>query len=511
MAVLTPATPEKDPLSPATKSFAYDVMAPRLDKVNALLGGTEGMRKAGQRYLPMHDNETQTRYDTRLCTSFLLNMFELTLNNLASKPFGEPIKLDDMPDEIKELMEDVDLQGNDLQVFARNWFKDGVANGLSHVLVDFPSPETQVDGEGNEIPRTREDDLNDNLRPSLIHIPADAVIFASSDRVNGQEFLTEIRIAEDVVEIVGFAEMIIPQIRQLKPGLVVLYRQSETEKDESGQPKWVEHETSTYDLNFIPFVTFYAERESFMIAQPPLTPLCDLNIAHWQSGSDQRNILTAARFPILAVSGGTDEDNAITIGPWQALWTPDPSAKWYYVEHNGAAISAGDKDLQNLEDQMSSYGSQFLTRGTTTTTATQNSIENAETNASLQDMAQRFQDALNNAIAMMGIWVGVEDTGEAEINLDFLNESGAENESTFLIEMRKGRDISRTKLIEESVRVGLLAVEFDTDENDEQLEEEAANSMEGFTDVNIDPQATPIDVAPSDDPEPANDDNGSTT
>ena len=40
------------------------------------------------------------------------------------------------------------------------------------------------------------------------------------------------------------------------------------------------------------------------------------------------------------------------IGPRQLLMTKDPNGKFYYVEHKGASIEAGWKELEKLEEDI---------------------------------------------------------------------------------------------------------------------------------------------------------------
>jgi hypothetical protein len=139
---------------------------PQWAKLDALLGGTESMRGAGDTYLPRHTEESDTAYNERLSTNTLLNVLQMTLDGWVGKPFNKPVGLnDDMPEQIKALMPDVDLQGHNIDVFARNWFRDGIAKGFSHVLVSFPRAKPKVDGKGQPIARTKADDLAENVRP----------------------------------------------------------------------------------------------------------------------------------------------------------------------------------------------------------------------------------------------------------------------------------------------------------------------------------------------------------
>lgn len=493
-ALLTPQNKKKDPNDPSTTSLAYDVMAPRWAKIDTLLGGTEAMRAAGETFLPRHPEESYPAYQNRLAVATLLNMTELTLESWTSKPFKDRVnKSDDMPEQFQDYMEDVDLQGNNIDVFARQWFRDGLAKSLSHVLVEFPRKKLREDGQ----PNTLADDRKQNLRPYFVHIPPENVIFAASEVVHGVETLTHVRIMEHETVVEGFAESIRTTIKVLEPGLVRIY---EERKTRNKKVQWVLVDEYTYDLDFIPLVTFYANREGFMVGKPPLTDLADLNISHWQSNSDQRVILTTARFPILALSGGQPEGNALTVGPNQWLFCPDAQGRYYYVEHQGKAIEAGRNDLRDLEDQMSAYGADALRKKPGNPTATAKAIDSAETTSPLQDMAIRFMDALNIALWYMGLWMNTEETGQLIIETDF----GAGNDPTADVKAletaRKNRDISRKTYLSELQRREVLSDNFELEDDAVELENESAAILAEAS-LDLDPEGSDDDdEEPADDP-----------
>jgi hypothetical protein len=93
----------------------------------------------------------------------------------------------------------------------------------------------------------------------------------------------------------------------------------------------------------IPLLPVYINRTDFMRASPPLAKLAELNIAHWQSSSDQRNILHVARVPIL-FGAGVRRRRQNAIGASEMVkFNSNPAAKLTYVEHTGAAIGAGER------------------------------------------------------------------------------------------------------------------------------------------------------------------------
>lgn len=482
----------KEEPTPATPSLNYTFMAPKWRKINALLGGTDAMRAAGQTYLPQHEAEVDKRYSSRLEVNVLLNMTKLTLDTWTGKPFSDPIRLnDDVPEDIVALVENVDLLGNNLTVYARNWFRDGLAKAFSHTLVEMPR---KNEPEGRK--RTLEDDRRENNRPYLVHVEPESLIFAQAAIVDGQEILQEIRIHEVTVEQVGdFGQEVIERIRRIivrgDVKQVTIYRKVE-DKKKTDKVEWVVEFDFPYDLDEIPLVTFYANREGFMMGTSPLDDLADLNITHWQSGSDQRAVLTVARFPMLALSGGVDDANALQVGPHKWLFTPDKDGKFYYVEHTGAAIGAGRNDLQDLEEQMSHYGAQFVKHRPSHTSATSRLLDSIESTTPLHDATLRFKDAVEEVLRLMGKWMrkGNDDAGTIEINTEFDKGEYDDTDIKALLESRKNRDLSRPKFLAELRRRDLLTERFDADENTAELEEEAKEEVEKMIAlaVDIDPQ-----------------------
>jgi hypothetical protein len=457
-----------DPNNPSNPSLAWWAMIGKWTMIETLLGGTAALRAAGETYLPKHEEESFKNYEERLMTNTLFNMLDLTLNAWVGKPFSDPIKLnDDMPDEIVEMTKDIDLQGNDINVFARNWFKEGLAKGLAHVLVDMPVlSEEEMEG------RTKADDLTDGRRPYWCMIKPENLIFASAININGEMVLDHIRFKRVVTRRVDFLEEPVLQIVVIERGLFEIWEFVEP-KDKRKKPEWIIIKQGETGVDFVPLVTFYAEQDGFMLTKPPTEDLAFLNIRHWQSSSDQNNILTVARFPMLAVSGATDQTGEqMKIGPRQLLGTKDPQGRFYYVEHTGKAINAGKEDLEVLEQQMAAYGAEFLRKKPGGLTATARALDSAEATSPLRDATVRFIDAIHSALSMTAKWIGQESGGTVDIPLDFGPEEIENADMLTLFSARKNRDLSRKDFLNELQRRGALMDEFDQDKNIEELENE---------------------------------------
>lgn len=457
---------EEDKATVDTPSMSYEEMACYWEKVQTVLAGTEAMRAAGESMAPMHQNESETNYADRIQGNVLFNITDLTLRTWVGKPFSSEIQYDDdFPEYMKDWLEDVNLEGDKLDVFARRWFGVGVSHAFCHVMVDFP----HLDMEG----RTALDDMNENVRPYAVIVEPERLIFATKMRIDGEEVLTHVRIRESIVDVEGWAEVVTEQVRVLTLEMVnmgsddepdfqqkvkVEIWQENPEATKDDDEKWSLSDEWYMDIPFIPVVTFYANRTAFMMGKSPLADLVDLNIRHWQSMSDQINILTVARFPMLAQSGGSD-DGDIVIGPKEYLYADDPTAKFYYVEHRGTAITAGRNELKDLEEMMKAYGAEFMKDRPDRETASARNLDTAEATSPLQDVVFRFNDALNYVLWMMAQWAGQEYNSRAYVPTDFTKPEQAELK--ILFDSWANGVLTDKEYLQELHRRGVLEDTFD--------------------------------------------------
>lgn len=461
---------DKDPRDPSTTSFEWDGMIDSWARMDTLLGGTPAMRHAGAAYLPQHTEESDTNWNERLGVNILFNAMEITLEHFVGRPFSDPVRLNtDVPESIVEDSKNIDLQGNDMSSFCRQWFREGLAKGYAHVMIDMPAMNEEA-----RVGRTRADDNADGRRPFWQLIRPENMIFAEAmiivDPVSGElrEHYTHVRLHEVVIERVGFAQVVKQRIRVLEPGKFQVF---ELRKVKGRKEVWVSIEEGTTGIDFIPIVTYYASRKSFLLTKPPLEDLGFLNIRHWQSMSDQINILTVVRFPMLAVAGATDQAGTVMkIGPRQLLTTKDANGRFYYVEHTGASIESGWRELEKLEEEMEAYGATFLKKDPGNETATGRALDSAESVTPLQDMTTRFIDSVNNALSIHGFWLREKGGGgTVTITTEFGPEEVTKEDASLLEKLRTGRDISRLAFIKENKRRGVLTDEYDEAEDLKQI------------------------------------------
>jgi hypothetical protein len=422
----------------------------------ALMGGTRAMRAAGTTYLPQEPAESDTAYAIRKARSTLFGGYRKTVRDMVGKVFAKPIGYGkDFPSKFEPYVENIDLAGRHLNVFAMHVFEDALQAGIGHILVDMPPPVTRDDGQ----PATLADEIEAGNRPYFSHIKAEDLIGWKSETINGVETLTQVRIRE-CVEVEDpknrFEKAHVDQIRVLEPGRFEIWQND-------GHGKWVMVQEGTTSLFKITLATVYVNRTGFMLGSPPLQDLADLNVAHWQSGSDQRNILHVARVPILFGFGIPDEAPSIQVGASSMIRTASTEAGMMFVEHSGAAIGSGRDDLKDLEGQMQAMGLELILPKPGGQSATGEAIDQAAMHAPLAIMAGALQDALEAAFAFMAEYdgLGEEGGGSLSVNTDFGVSMRDSADLQTLLAARNAGMITGATFLKELKRRGVLADDTD--------------------------------------------------
>jgi hypothetical protein len=307
-----------------------------------------------------------------------------------------------------------------------------------------------------------------------------------SELVDGVDRLTQVRFMECVTEDDGdFGETQIKQVRVFsRAGDQVawsIYRRSNAGASDG----WAVHDQGMVTIGEIALCPVYLNRTAFMQGLPPLSDLAEVNLAHWQSQSDQRNILHAARVPILFWAGKTD-NSPVEIGAFRMLTSSDPNSKLSYVEHKSEAIGAGRQDIKDLEEQMQVLGLELLVSKPSGQTATGETIDQAKMNSSLAMMANALKDALEQAFGFMALYAGLDRDaggGSLTINTDFGISMRGTQDTSGLLQAVKDGVISRETCIRELKRRGILSDDIDEAEEVQKALDEATSTNDTAGDV----------------------------
>ena len=426
-----------------------------------LMGGTLAMRAAGEALMPRWPAEESAAWSARLKVATLMPAYRRTVSVMSGKPFAKALTYgEDVPPRIREMCDDIDRQGRNLHAFAADAFFRTLAFGIAGIHVDYP----RLTGV-----RTLADERAAGARPYFRLIRHNQILGWKTDEVGGALRLVQMRLAEthDIADGGRWGAKTVRRVRVLEPGRYELWQ--EPEKD--GEDYVLIDEGTTSPMQAIPFVPLYGFREAFMCGKAPLMDLAHLNVKHWQSQSDQDNILHVARVPILAATGIDDEKWKLTVGAQAAVKLPSGSTL-AYVEHSGAAINAGRQSLQDLEQQMIQTGAELLVKKPGDRSATEAANDADGNKSDLQRIAETFEDALDAALQYMADWIGEPTGGSVSLYKDFGAMSLGQASGQLVIAMQQGGLISKATAIREMQRRGELDAGLEPDEELAMLGEE---------------------------------------
>lgn len=429
--------------------------------IDDLLGGTATMRKAAQTYLFKMEMEEPDSYRKRLERSTLYPALSETLSQMTGRVFFNPIDVADVTETVQALFDDVDLAGNNLDVFASRWFYSALAYGCSFALIDF----TRV-----EVVKSRAEEKALNARPYWVHIKPHQVLGIKTARVNGKQAITQFRyVVNEQVEDGEFGVKTVKHVYVYEIGKVRKFSEAEGEFRLESELLLT---AQNRPLDFVPVVPFITKRNELTNAiEPPLMELAYLNVKHWQSQSDQDNITNIARVPLLAIYSN-DEVKLLAIGG-SAIHLPVDSSM-QFVEHSGQAIASGVESLKDLEEQMKTAGAKLLTKTALAMTDSQARDEAGKEISQLRLLANRFEDAIDLALEYTGHWLGIakEQVGNVQISGNIENDLDPSASMASVIQLRNAGVISNQSTFNEAKRRGLLADGLEWGTEQERLQSE---------------------------------------
>jgi len=466
--------------SPDYTCADYDAMRPEWQLVGDLLAGERRIKQRKYAYLPKEPREHDDDYARRLALSVFYEDFGATIEGLSGMVFRRPPQLGaDVPKLIQADLENVDQAGTHWQVFAQEVFDAALSYGHTFVVVDMPPP----------LPAgsTLADERASGRRPYWIHYLASSALNWRTVAINGQTVLARITFREVTTEAAGdYGEKEVTRFRVWRLPVaqgpdgkwqVVGFAQwalFEKRKDQPGGDRIVPVDAGESSLDRIPVRVCYGQKLGYLESRPPLIGLARLNVAHYQSTSDQRNILHVVRVPVLNIAGGTEQE--ISWAARSILFTPQGSeVKW--LEHEGKAIEAGRLEGQDLEMRMARLGLGMLApdRASGQVTATQSIIESSGKTSRLSRAALSLRDCLEGCLEIQAQYRGLDFKAGGSVNIsdNFLGLTLDPLKIQQFLTMRQQGDITRETLWQVLINHGELPEEFSAESEAAALDTES--------------------------------------
>lgn len=450
------------------------------DKVDAILGGIDTMRAAGDKYLPKFEGEPQAKYDARKKLTKMTNVYADIVSTLAAKPFEQECKLiadEDriIPQELIDFCENIDGAGNNLTMFAKTVFRNGVNYAIDWIYVDYSKREANV--------RSLADAKAAGERAFWSRVRGPNVTRCTSETINGKQTLTFIRFME--------------------PGKPMRYR--EFERDAStGAISWrlfkKQDKPSTgnalteYELEddgtiaidqipLVPFITGLRDGKRWFF-RPELQDAVDLQIDLYQSESALKYAKTLTGYPMLTGNGVMPSYEAdgktikpIIAGPSTTLYAP-PSAggstagSWSFIEPAATSMKFLADDIKSTQDQLRELGRQPLTAQSGNLTVVTTAVAASKSRSAVAAWALGLKDTLENAFVLTCKFMGIaieEYDPQVYVFVDFDDVEDNGPIVTALQTMRGAKDISRETYWKEMQRFNVLSPEFDAEAEEKAL------------------------------------------
>ena len=433
--------------------FAWQNMEPHWILIEDLQGGSFGIRKKHRRYLPQEPSEQDVSYDARLSRSVVPPYLQRIERMLAGMLVRKPVRLNDVGDQIRENLFNVDLQNNDLNVWTFELSKLAIRYGHVGVLVDAPA-------------------AGQKGRPYWVTYTPREILGWRTEIIDGMQKFTQLRLLEKVIEQDGdYGEKEVEQVRVLTPGAFEIHRKNK----KSGE--YTLHEEGTTSLTEIPFAVAYANRVNFMESRPPLEDIGELNLRSYQCGSDLSNQLHISSVPMLAFYGFPQSSEEVSAGPGEAIAFP-AEGRAEYIEITGKGFEAQFKQLEQIEKQINNL-SLAAVQGSklSAETAKSKEIDHSQGNSTLMVLAQQIQDLIDNCLLFHANYLGSNEAGSSFVNRDFLAARLDPQEIGSLLQLYTAGTITQETLLKQLEEGEVLGDEFSIEE---ELE---ATQMGGLIDM----------------------------
>jgi hypothetical protein len=406
--------------------------------IEDLMGGTYGMRKKHRRYLPQEPRELDESYDNRLARSVCPPYYQRLERMLAGMLTRKPVRLEDTSDSITEQLFDVDMQGNDLNVWTYETARKLVRYGHIGTLVDAPT---------------------DGGRPYWCTYTPRQILGWRTELKDGQQALSMLRLSETVTVPDGeYGEKAVQQIRLLTPGGYQLHQ-----KGDDGEFRIIDEGTTS--LSEIPFSVAYSNRVGYFESRPPLEDIAELNLKVYQVQSDLDNQLHISAVPMLAFFGFPSAAEEVSAGPGEAIAFP-AEGKAEYIEPKGTSFDYQFKRLEQIAAQINELGlSAVLGQKLSAETAEAKRIDRSQGDSTMMVIAQNVQDMIDNCLQYHAQYLGqAAAAGSCFVNRDFIGARLEPQEIQSLLQLYTAGTITQETLLRQLSDGEVLGDDFNVDE-----------------------------------------------
>jgi hypothetical protein len=449
---------------------SYEKFAAKWKRCRDAMCGQDAVHNAGIAYLPKLKEQTTESYNAYIMRAGWYNASWRTVAGLNGMMFRKPPK-QKTATVVEPYLENIDLQGNDFDHFAKDVACDVLEVGRIGLLVDHP-PALKLD-DGTD--PTIGDVEAAGLRPTIQVYEAETIINWKFRNVKNATVLSMVVLTEQHNQPDPkneFGEITETRYRVLDLDAANVYRVRVFRIDKNDNDEQVGSDVyplmNGKALDFIPFVFIGPDGTAAKLEEPPLIDLVDLNFAHYRvtAGYEHGCHFTGLPTPWIsgysppAVAAGQQAEK-LYIGSESAMVFPDVGAKAGYLEFTGQGMQCLRDNLDAKKQEMATLGARMLAdsseRQVETFGAT--AIKHVAENSILASIAISVSSGLRIALGWFQQWAGSNDKPEYEINRDFMPVQMDAPTLTALMAAWQGGALSEPELFDLLKRGDLIEAE----------------------------------------------------
>lgn len=404
------------------KSYNYIKFNTARVKCKDVFEGEEKIKEKGLLYLPIVGMQTDEMYLNYKQRARFFNVFKKTINGLAGLITRKNATLnkEELSEKSDLFFDDVTLTGESLEEYVERVIIDTLKTGFSGTLVDYPT----VDGN-----LTVAEVEEKGIRANLTHYNFENIINYDYETIDGIKKLSLL--------VLNYKEVNYKNVfkKELVEVFNILMLDTMEEDVEGVYQKRYYRNVIVKIIDGLPIVT----NDSFPLVNnknidiipfffhgfddyPPLNDLVNTNLSHYQIKADHNHCLHYIGLPTPIFPGvdPTDKNKPKTLGPSRIVYISDPSAKPYYMELEGKALSELTDELKKLEEDMAFLGASMLTSDINQQeTATKAEIRYTTETSTLVLIANNISKTITNALNFALQWNGEKGKVLFELNKDF--------------------------------------------------------------------------------------------
>lgn len=358
-----------------------------------------------RRYLPQETSEPNSAYQSRLIRSPFDNHLAPTVRGFAGALCNVQY---DSPEQVQELDQDIDLQGNSTSVFVDAVDKAALRDSYTFILVDYY--------------------VDDQIRrPFLRAIDVRQILNWTEER--GQ--ILKATIAEETCIPMGYGYETELLYRVIVKDSWKLIRVVELANKSWGEEIISEGDFLGVDgqpLGVCPLFPYSITTAGWSMTEPPMFfGLAKLNVRLYQSQSDCWEIIHKCNCPVPCVAVGAGANLVDSMGNL-SLGANDfldlgLDGKAFYLQPSGDSITNAVESIDRILASIKSFdlmASLNVAHQGKTRTATEIRMAFSSTQKQISRLAEQKKSALTSLLWIIGAYLRIdpESMGEVEVNAD---------------------------------------------------------------------------------------------